>query len=342
MIKRLLLISGFFLIIFALWNIELIGYGVGQASGQFKVIAGAQPIEDYLDNPAFPDSLKSKLQLIQEIRRFAIDSLGIDDSKNYRTLYDQKGEDILWIVTASPQFSLQPKTWKFPILGSFSYKGYFDLQKASDLKMDLEKEDWDVGIRPVTAWSTLGWFSDPILSKMLNRTTGGLANLIIHELTHATLYVKDSVTFNENLASFVGDKGAEKFLIFKYGRNSAEYLHYLNSMQDKKNFTGHFLRGMSLLDSLYKSFEEGLKMEEKQQLKHQAISSVVRNLDTIAFYFPQKYQKASLSALPNNTYFLSFVRYESILPALEREYQEVFNGDLKEYLNYLKNTYPSL
>ncbi len=92
------------------------------------------------------------------------------------------------------------------------YKGFFNQKLAFELKDELEKEGYDVIVRNPGGWSTLGWFTDPILSKMLNRSEGDLANLIIHEMVHSTIFVKDSVEFNENLATFIGDRGAEKFL----------------------------------------------------------------------------------------------------------------------------------
>ena len=119
----------------------------------------------------------------------------------------------MWVVMACEPFALKPKEWKFPIIGSVPYKGFFKKERAEALKAELEKEGWDVMVRNPGGWSTLGWFTDPILSKMLMRSEGDLANLIIHEMSHATIFVKDSVEFNENLATFIGDRGAELFLI---------------------------------------------------------------------------------------------------------------------------------
>jgi predicted aminopeptidase len=202
---------------------ELVIYGIRQGKGQLNIIWNARPVEEYLQNPQFPDSLKAKLVLINEVRRYAIDSLGLKDTKNYKTLFDQKGEEIMWVVTASEPFRLKAKEWTFPILGAVPYKGFFNKQRAITLRDELQKEGWDVSIRNPGGWSTLGWFTDPILSKMLERNEGDLANLIIHEMSHATIFVKDSIDFNENLATFIGDRGAEKFLIHKYGTGSKEY-----------------------------------------------------------------------------------------------------------------------
>jgi predicted aminopeptidase len=123
-------------------------------------------------------------------------------------------------------FQLKAYEWDFPLIGSFSYKGFFNYDQALEEEDKIRKNGYDTSIDEIAGWSTLGWFKDPVLSDMLDRSSGSLANLIIHELTHGTLYVKDNVDFNENLASFVGDKGALIFLRHKYGENSKEYHEY--------------------------------------------------------------------------------------------------------------------
>src|SRR5688572_21527816 len=228
-LKRISLAMLALLIVLTIVYWDLVVYGIRQAKGQFTIIYRARPVEEVLADPNFPDSLKQKLVLINEVRKFAIDSLGLKDTKNYKTLYDQKGEEIMWVVTASEPFRLKAKEWTFPVLGSVPYKGFFKKELALELREDLQKEGWDVSIRNPGGWSTLGWFTDPILSKMLERNEGDLANLIIHEMSHSTIFIKDSINFNENLASFIGDRGAENFLQFKYGKSSVEYETYVRS-----------------------------------------------------------------------------------------------------------------
>src|SRR5690606_28506128 len=178
---------------------DLLVYGIRQARGQLYIINNARAVEEVLNDPNFPDSLKAKLVLIDEVRRYAIDSLGLKDTRNYKTLFDQKGQEIMWVVTACEPFKLKAKEWRFPVIGAVPYKGFFDRELAEALRDELQAEGWDVSIRNPGGWSTLGWFDDPILSKMLERSSGDLANLIIHEMSHATIFVKDSVDFNENL-----------------------------------------------------------------------------------------------------------------------------------------------
>ena len=211
-LKRISIGVAIGLVVLIAFNLDLLEYGIGQLRGQMTILAEARPIDEVLEDPTFPDSLKTKIHLIQEVRQFAVEELELVDSKNYTTIYDQKGRDVLWNVSACEPYELKPYKWSFPILGSFSYKGFFDLEKARQERGVLDSLGLDTNIRAVGAWSTLGWFQDPILSNMLYRKEGDLAELIIHELTHATIFVKDSLTFNENLASFIGTEGAKLFL----------------------------------------------------------------------------------------------------------------------------------
>ena len=326
-----------------LWQRELIAYGIGQAQGQLHILLNAQPITKVLNDPSVPDSLKQKIRLVQEIRTFAIDSLGVNDSDSYRSVYDQQGKPVLWVITACEPFSLEDKQWNFPVIGSFSYKGFFDHVEAIKQRDQLRIEGYDTGIRTVNAWSTLGIFDDPILSGLLFRSEGSLANTIIHELTHGTVFVKDSLKFNENLASFVGNKGAEQFLAHKYGKSSAEYQEYVAGLRDRRLYSEHMLRGMRQLDSLYQSFPNDMAVEIKSRKKEEKIRQILLQADTLSFT-SRKYNALikklqTQKELPNNTFFKSFARYQASLDTFERTYARQFDSNLKNYLTYLKKEY---
>lgn len=342
LIKRILLalLVIVMVLVLAYWN--LVVYGIRQASGQLHIIYNARPVEEFLNNSEFPDSLKKKLILINEVRKYAIDSLGLKDTRNYKTLYDQKGEEIMWVVTASEPFQLKAKEWDFPILGSVPYKGFFKKHLAVALSDELKKEGWDVSIRNPGGWSTLGWFTDPILSKMLERNEGDLANLIIHEMSHATIFIKDSIDFNENLATFIGDRGAEKFLIAKYGVNSKEYQTYFNEDIDYLKFADHMLRATEKLDSLYNTMAEGDPHHKKVALKTALIKSIVESLDTLTLSVENKPSTRYSKNLPNNAYFMNFRRYQAKQDIFWQAYREQFNGDLKAYIRFLSEKHPFL
>ncbi|MCS7018877.1 MAG: aminopeptidase [Cytophagales bacterium] len=324
-----------------IWQRELLAYVWMQACGQLKIIWEARPIEEVLSDATLPDSLKQKLQLIQEIRRFAEDSLGLNPSDNYTTFYDQQGKPILWTLTACPPYQLQAYEWHFPLLGSFSYKGFFDLSKAKAEERRLQAQGYDTAIEEVLGWSTLGWLKDPILSNFLQRSTGHLAELIIHELTHGTLYVPNNVEYNENLATFVGYQGALSFLRYKYGENSAEMQEYIHTTNDKKRFIAFVLQAANSLDSLYRSFPISMSEGEKAAAKQRHIAKIVQALDTVSFA-SDRYRNYFTDFIPNNTFFMEFMRYNRQQNVFQEEFYQKFGGNFKQYWAHLKATYPSL
>ena len=321
---------------------SLIVYGINQGLGQLHIVWNARPIAEVLNDPSFPDSLKKKLHIIDEIRTFAIDSLGLKDSDNYKTVFDQKGQELMWVVTASKPFELKAKTWDFPVVGTVPYKGYFDKDKALREVKQLQEEGWDVGVRNPGGWSTLGWFTDPILSGMLERNEGDLASLIIHEMVHATIFIKDSVDFNENLASFIGDSAAYNFIASKYGRSSDEYLTYVYEVIDHQRYSNHVLRGSIALDSLYNTFNENDPDDFKRSKKDHLIQQIVSNMDTLTLHKYKIPTHRFRERPPNNDYFLAYRRYQSKQTNFKSELEEKYNGSLLEMIRDYKSRFPFL
>ncbi len=342
MTKKILGVIGVLLVVLTVYYWSLISYGIGQGLGQLKIIREARPVEEFLADPSFPDSLKSKLNLILRARRFAIDSLGLNDTKNYSTLYDQKGEELMWLVIACEQFRLVEKRWDFPIIGSFPYKGFFVKEKALKEREMLESEGWDVGIRNAGGWSTLGWLTDPILSGMLRQSDGDLASTIIHEMVHATIFVKDSSEFNENLASFIGDRGAERFLLRSFGDTSQQYQEYIHQDDDYRKVIDHLLRGTKSLDSLYHTMSDEESIENKKVRKEGIIRRIVETFDTIRYSDGRKRPNRFRERLPNNAFFISYRTYESKHDVMMDEWSGRFEKDLKKMIDYYLETYPSL
>jgi predicted aminopeptidase len=339
--KRIGLGLAFLIVACCLWQYKLINYGLQQLKGQLHIVNNTISLTAYIQDSNTPDSLKSKAKLVEEIRQFAFDSLGINYSENYTEIFDQKGKASMFVVTACDPFSFTPKTWKFPIVGSFPYKGFFDQEKATELaKMIRSTDSLDVDVRTAGGWSTLGWFKDPILSNMLNRSEGDLASLLIHELTHGTLFVKDSVTFNENLASFIGDKGAIMFLSSKYGKGSEEVKRFKSANEDELLFKSFILNAAQKLDTIYQGIKE-LSRTEKINEKQLAMEMLWDDYDTLSFKLPI-YQGYLRKRKPNNTFFMSYLRYNSQEEILEAELNLKFKGDLKAYLVNLKSKYSSL
>ncbi len=323
------------------WH-RMVAYGVSQAKGQLTVLLNAQPIVDILQDKSFPDSLKQKVLLINDIKQFATDSIGIKPSKNYTTIYDQHNQAILIVVSACQPYSFNEKEWTFPFLGTVSYKGFFNKEEAKKEIRALQLSGYDIDVYSPSAWSTLGWFRDPILSNMLYRTDGQLANLIIHELTHGTLYVKNNVTFNENLANFIGEKGAEQFLRSRYGVQSTPYLDYEHSKVDEIVFKKYILKSKDRLDSLYSTLSNENNVIKKQK-KINLITTIVKGVNHLPLYKKQLYFKYTLQAFKEkNAFFMAFSRYDSQYDIFEKEFKEQFQSNLRNYILYLKKKYPSL
>jgi predicted aminopeptidase len=154
--------------------------------------------------------------------------------------------------------------------------------------------------------------------------------------------VKDSVDFNENLATFIGDRGAEKFLIYKYGEHSKEYTTYMEEDKDYLKFVDHMLRGAKSLDSLYNSMNPADSEERRLDLKEDVIRRIITSLDTLSLTLTSAPSKRFRNELPNNAYFMNFRQYQSKQDTFADEWRVKFNGDLRAYISYLSGKYPFL
>ena len=335
------ILLGILAIIIALvaFNYKLVRYGIEQGLGQLEMVRNAVPIDDLLADPEYPDSLKQKLLLIKEIRRYAIDSLHLKDSKNYNAVYDLKGRPTAYVVQACEKYRIKKYLWKFPVVGKLPYKGFFDEEDAKKEAALLEKQGYDTRIAHPSGWSTMGWFTDPVLSSMLRRSEGELADLIIHELTHSTVFVKNNSELNENIADYVGETGAKRYLASKYGDTSAVLFNYSAAITDNERMAMYFLRGAHKLDSLYQSADFiALPDNEKDTLKHAMIQDIINNVDTVNFVRikPQRIKSGRLKNI-NNTFFTSYMTYYNRKDSLRMECQRDFDGDFMKHLDSFKN-----
>ncbi|AWV97575.1 aminopeptidase [Arcticibacterium luteifluviistationis] len=338
-LKTIALLLLAFCLSFYLFYFQEVNYGLRQAKGQLKVIMNTVPIEEVMADSNFPDSLKAKIELIQEIKKFTVDSLGLKPSTSYLDYYEQHGQPILWVITACPPYKLENKKWKFPIAGEFGYKGHFEKEITQKEVNQLKQEGLDVRVSEVSAWSTLGYLSDPILSSMLERDEGSLAALIIHELTHGTLFVKNDLEFNENLADFVGDHGALLFLQSKYGKGAKEIEKYKASKKFYERFSGHIAYGTEKLDSLFQTFPPEMASIKKDSLKYDLIDEIMLSADSLSQNSKYKYKgRGSI----NNAFFTAYRTYQGKQSDFENELESKFNNNFKEYLSYLKSKFQSL
>lgn len=178
-----------------------------------RILAGRRPIAELVADPTLDAETRGKLQLVLEARAFAEDSLGLPAGKTF-TLFTQLDSDTLVLVLSGARPDLlEPVLWRFPLVGRLPYKGFFRADQARAAEAELRAEGFDTYLRPAAAFSTLGWFNDPLLSTTLAQDSVNLVNTVIHELTHNRYFAPGEATFNESFANFVGARGAEAFFL---------------------------------------------------------------------------------------------------------------------------------
>jgi len=207
------------------------------------------------------------INLVNDIRAFAMEDLGLAMSKNYTRYVELDRDYLAAVVSASEKDSFRRYEWFFPVVGSMPYKGFFNIEDAKKERAKLEKKDLDVWVRRVDAFSTLGWFKDPLYSYMRNYPAGRLADLIIHELVHATVFIKGQVKFNEELAEFIGSEGARLYVESRYGTDSEKYRESFSSDGEYKNYVAFIQELIAELDKLYSSeVDRETKLKEKETI----------------------------------------------------------------------------
>jgi predicted aminopeptidase len=343
--KKVLLISIFLIISLLICQKSWVSYLYQQAKGGLDVAFNTRSLSEVLQDKTVPDSLKKRILFIQEIRKYAIDSLGLQDNpKVYQTLYDQQGKPLIHLLTVAEPYKMEAVLFEFPIvgwfIGNFTYKGFFDSTAAYKEQNIWKSKGYDTEMGQAIAYSTLGWLPEPIMSNMLFYPDGKLASVIIHEMTHGTIYVKNAHEVSENLANFVGDYGAKRFMIFKYGKDSEKYKRYVQSRSLKGEFIKHLNRGTLKLDSLYRNFSKNLSSKDKDSLKYALIEEIEKSQDTLYTKLPNlpKY-KFDKNDLPNNAYFVSFKTYNSKQNEFEKQFKDEFGENFAAYLAYLKRKY---
>lgn len=236
----------------------------GQAiNGELHLLSARQPIAKVITNPKTPAALRRQLQLAEKIRRYASDALGLPENGSYTSYVALNQPYVSWNVFATKPFSLQPITWCFPIAGCVPYRGYFHHQDAEAFAASLRKQGDDVYVGGVPAYSTLGWFNDPLLSSMLGWSDTTLANFIFHELAHQELYLKGDADFNESFAVTVADVGVHRWLQAS-GRQS-ELPAYEAGQRDWRKIVLLVATARGRLQDLYASGDPRAEMAARKQ-----------------------------------------------------------------------------
>ena len=205
-------LAAFFLFVLAFLAITPVGrYLIRAAFVEGKILARRQPLTQLIADSATAPTTRDKLRLVLAARAFGADSVRLKAKESFTTFSQLPTDTLVLVLSGVYRDQLKSKTWWFPIVGRVPYKGYFDVDQAKKAARDLDAEGFEVYLRPAAAFSTLGWFNDPLMSSTLRSDSIDLANTVIHELTHNTFYAPGRADFNESFANFVGARGAAWF-----------------------------------------------------------------------------------------------------------------------------------
>jgi predicted aminopeptidase len=304
------------LILVVLIPIALSGcYYVQAAKGQWELTRKREPIADVIASEDTAPELARRLQLVEEARRFAIDVLGLPDNDTYRSYADIERDYVVWNVFAAPEFSLQPKTWCFPVAGCVSYRGYFHEEDAERAAKRLAAKGYDVAVGGVAAYSTLGKLNDPVLSSMMHWDDVQLVAVLFHELAHQVLYVKGDTGFNESFATAVEEFGVQRWLAARGLQQ--QYAEYMKRRELSQQINAMVDETRSELESVYAS---PLDTKEKREQKSALLASLQQR---IAAHLQQAGRDPSpwLQGELNNARLVPMALYEARLPEFRQLYE---------------------
>jgi predicted aminopeptidase len=248
-VQKGLIIAAFVFLVIGLSGCETFSFYKQAIKGQYQLIAGQQPIDRLVANTNTEPRLRKQLQLVQELRGFAQKELKLPVDNHYRKYVDVHRPYVVWNVEAAPEFSMEPKSWWYPLVGRLEYRGYFSERAAQHYAGTLRKKGYDVYVGGASAYSTLGWFKDPVLNTFVFDPEPNLAETIFHELGHQRVFARGDTDFNEAFATTVGQEGARRWLRAKGDTNVLE--HYEAELQRNNDFVRLIMDARQELETLY-------------------------------------------------------------------------------------------
>lgn len=283
------------------------------AEGQWKVLHARRPIDAVVADPHMSQAVRSRLSEVRDARDFAVKELHLPDNRSYRMYADIHRPYVVWNVVATPEFSIEPKQWCFPIAGCVEYRGYFSEKRARAFAARLAHAGFDVTVGGVPAYSTLGKFADPVLSTMLRYGDSELAGIIFHELAHQLVYVPSDSEFNEAFATVVENEGLSRWLALR-GR-SEQMREYLQGAAEDQAFVQLFAGARQRLAQLYAS---GLPEAAMRASKAELLRQLAAQARALQQQQGSHDYEGWLEEGLNNAQLASIATYYDCVPGFER------------------------
>jgi predicted aminopeptidase len=309
---------------------ETLGYYAQAVSGQFSLLSRARPVGDWLIDSETPAPLRAKLETALAIRDYASRELGLPDNASYRRYADLGRPFAVWNVVAAPEFSVKAVQSCFPVAGCVTYRGFFAREAAENYAARLKQDGSDVHIYGVPAYSTLGWFDDPLLSTFIRYPDTELARLVFHELAHQRVYVRDDTTFNESFAVAVEEAGVRRWLAAT-GRE-AQLSVFVEAQRRKAEFIALIEAARERLERLYAL---GIAPEAMRERKRAEFDALLRDYAAFKRSWGGFAGYDRFIQTPNNALLASMAAYTEQVPAFGRLLEHE-GGDLARFYSRVK------
>ncbi|MEM7096973.1 MAG: aminopeptidase [Pseudomonadota bacterium] len=321
------------MVAFLLAGCETVGFYQQAVSGQLGLLRDRVPVDQLLDSSETSPELKARLALSSEVLEFAETELGLAAGGRYQTYVDLQRESVVWNVFAAPQDSLDAQEWCYPIVGCAPYRGYFKQANAQAFAARLENQGLETYVGGVPAYSTLGWFDDPLLSSFVLWPEGDLVRLLIHELAHSRIWVDGDVAFNESFAEFVALVGAPRW--FQIHGREEHWQKYLEARGDWRRFRAFLLASKTRLETYYQQsqVQAGQLGQAEQRGKSRSDS---KSMMMAAIRDCYQHHRSVLGggrfdgvmAQLNNAYFVTISTYSDWIPGFRALYASA-DGDIE-------------
>lgn len=321
------------------------GFYTQAIRGQYDVLAHRRPIDRVIAETNTPPSLREKLRLVLELRAFARDQLQLPVGDQYSRYVDLHRPFVVWNVHAAPAFSLRPKKWWYPVVGRLNYRGYFSEEDARTFASRLTRNHYDVYVEGVEAYSTLGWFSDPVLNTFIHHNEMELAEILFHELAHQRFFARGDTDFNEAFATAVAEEGVQRWLNARGDPSLQE--EYARHRRRQKEFVDLVLQTRDELAQIYgesgdeaKGTSGNSKSEKDRRASGKAAVSV-RFSAALAglrrqWGLPPKMVETALFREINNAHLNTVATYYRLVPAFAALLRDC-GGDLEEFYRRIKS-----
>ena len=316
--KRIISKAACLIVLTVLGGCAQLSYYAQAMQGQMSLLSSARPIEEWLSDPKTSDELKVRLTRAKEIRAFAAHDLGLPNNGSYKTYADLKQPYVMWNVIATPELSMKPLQWCFPVAGCVDYRGYYRKDDAKRFADELKSQSKDVMVSGVPAYSTLGWFNDPVLSTFIKLPEAEVARMVFHELAHQVAYAPGDSAFNEAFATAVEEIGVARWINSHGDAPMRErYRLYQQRKQDFVDLLTRYRR------KLIENFESNVSEHEKRERKASLFEALREEYEAMKAERWSGYAGYDrwFTEPMSNAHFALISTYQDLVPAFQALYQ---------------------